>query len=156
MKRGNGYTRDGVAVHFMYDDDVETVKAKKKARARRTLVQFSVAQGSRLRKAGSGRRFSCYLVQVMATYVCTVEARTPTNAPRRQRKTFRTRIVCFHQDSARPPRIVEITTHDGSAGSCPDVKSSNCRVLQNGKKNLNSVCDTFYTCDILRHCYIKL
>lgn len=102
LERGGGEGGKRRVARFMYDD-VETVKAKKKARAPRpgTVVQFSVVQVSRLRKAGLGsRRFSCYLARVMATcvYVC-VRARpaahTTTRRPRRQKKNVSSRDRLF-------------------------------------------------------------
>lgn len=121
---------------------------EKGTRARRTAVQFSVAQVSRLRKAGCSPPF---LMLPGASYgdvcvhVATGRARTHTNgansaAPHhrtsRGEKRVSRAIVCFHRDSARPPRIIEVTPRQKSR----EVGSSNCRVLEQRNEKLTLCC----------------
>lgn len=92
-------------MHFMYD--VETVKAKKKARGGQDCSTIFRRASKPLTKSGLE---SPFLMLPGASYgdVCVRVRRTHRRkgraASRRagKEKRFERRIVCFHRDSARP------------------------------------------------------
>jgi len=95
VKGKHAGTRDGMAVHFMYDD-VETVEAKKKARMQDCSTIFRRASKP-LTKSGLEPPF---LMLPDASYggVCVHIRAMHTDkraAPRRQRKTSRARDRLF-------------------------------------------------------------